>query len=192
MKIRESGMPDAAIWDTFFDPDVVLKKSGLTSDCPNLVEFGCGYGTFTLPAARLIHGLVHSFDIDKAMTSRVERSAKQQGINNIRCVARDFISDGTGLDNASMDHAMVFNILHNEDPSSLLREAHRVLKTAGTLGVIHWIPDPSTPRGPPMEIRPSPDQCIQWAADVGFSLLGNVIALPPYHYGLRFSKQEIS
>lgn len=188
MRIRESGMPGAATWDTFFDPDFVLEKTGLTSDCSNLVEFGCGYGTFTLPAARLIPGQVHCFDIDKTMTSWVERMAKQQGINNIRCEVRDFISDGTGLDNASMDYAMLFNILHHEDPSSMLREAYRVLKPAGVLGVIHWIPDPGTPRGPPMDIRPSPEQCIEWAADVGFRLLADVIALPPYHFGLHFSK----
>ena len=29
----------------------------------NVVELGCGYGTFTLPVARRISGVVETFDI---------------------------------------------------------------------------------------------------------------------------------
>ncbi len=43
MKARESGMPEEAYWESFFDADAVMKilfnTSGLAGD---LVEFGCG------------------------------------------------------------------------------------------------------------------------------------------------------
>ena len=53
MKARESGMPEESVWAGFFAPEAVLRKLGLTSSCGDVVDFGCGYGTFTIPAARL-------------------------------------------------------------------------------------------------------------------------------------------
>jgi len=71
----------------------------------------------------------------------------------------------------------------------LLREAFRVLKSGGKLGIIHWNYDPTTPRGPAMDIRPRPEQCQDWAESVGFSLLApGIIDLPPYHYGMALER----
>jgi hypothetical protein len=39
---------------------------------------------------------------------------------------------------------------------SLLREAFRILRPHGVLGVIHWVHDARTPRGPDLRIRPRP------------------------------------
>jgi ubiquinone/menaquinone biosynthesis C-methylase UbiE len=82
---------------------------------------------------------------------------------------------------------MLFNILHAEKPEELLKEAYRILKTGGKLGVIHWNYDPETPRGPPIGIRPRPEQCAKWAIEVGFKF-ENRHDLELYHYGLVFSK----
>jgi hypothetical protein len=38
-----------------------------------------------------------------------------------------------------------------------------------------------------MAIRPKPEQCIEWAIEVGFNF-ENKHNLKPYHYGLVFSK----
>ena len=156
----------------------------LTADCRDVVEFGCGYGTFTLPAARRVGGTVFALDIDSTLIAGAERRAAAEGLTNIRFLRRDFIAQGTGLPDSSADYAMLFNILHCEDPVGLLRETHRNLREGGALGVIHWNPDPDTPRGPPMSIRPGPEQCKQWAETAGFSPGGGVIDLPPYHFGL--------
>lgn len=192
MKIRESGMPPAQEWDTFFDPDLILSKLGITAVCQDIVEFGCGYGTFTLPAARRISGRVNTLEIDPAMIEVTQQSASASGLGNIEFVRRDFINDGTGLADATMDYAMVFNILHDEQPISLLREAFRNLKDGGQIGIIHWNFDAETPRGPPMEIRPRPVQCLQWALQAGFSPASDIIDLPPYHYGLVLRRDNRS
>lgn len=42
MKIRESDMPDEALWETFFDADCALKRLQCEEPCRNVVEFGCG------------------------------------------------------------------------------------------------------------------------------------------------------
>lgn len=185
MKTRESSMPDEKLWESFFDPNTVLTRLGLGQEARGVVEFGCGYGTFTLAAARLAQGPIFAFDIEADLVGLVRRKAQQTGLQNIVCEVRDFVERGTGLADSVADYAMLFNILHAERPEVLLREAWRVLLTGGRLGIIHWNYDPSTPRGPSMSIRPRPEQCQVWAEAAGFRLLPpGIVNLPPYHYGL--------
>lgn len=189
MKIRDSGMPDEEMWSGFFDPTSVLEIFGLNKGVQGLVEFGCGYGTFTLAAAGIISGTVHAMDIESGMVDVVQRKCVDAGISNVRATVRDFVIEGTGLDDNSIDAALLFNILHHEEPVALMKEALRVLKPNGMLAVIHWNYDPSTPRGPAMEIRPRPEQCIEWGREAGFRFNERKrYDLPPYHYGLLFRK----
>lgn len=189
MKIYDSGMPEEKVWDSFFNTSLILSKLQLTSDCNDVVEFGCGYGTFTIPAARIISGIVFALDIEQEMIDSTQKAASRSKLANIKCILRDFVKDGTGLQNNSVDYAMLFNILHYEEPISLLDEAFRVLKKDGLVSIIHWNYDPETPRGPDMNIRPKPEQCRQWAVHAGFKMTGKgIIDLPPYHYGMALRK----
>jgi ubiquinone/menaquinone biosynthesis C-methylase UbiE len=189
LKTRESGMPDEPLWASFFQPDEMLTKLALTPDCGDVADFGCGYGTFTIPAARLVHGTVHTFDIEADMVDATTRKAAAADLTNVRVTLRDFMTHGTGLPDASMAYAMLFNILHCEEPMTLLREARRILQDDGVLAIMHWKHDASTPRGPSMAIRPRPEQCRTWAEQAGFRLAGSPrIDLPPYHYGLVLQK----
>ncbi len=180
-------MPDEDHWSTFFDPTGILAEF-LPASAAGLciAEFGSGYGTFTLPAARLSRGLVHAFDIEPALVSLLDERARAANLPNIRATLRDFVTDGTGLPDASIDHAMLYNILHLENPTTLLREAHRILKPGGHLSIIHWNYDPATPRGPSMDIRPRPGQCRAWAESVGFDFVRDAVfsTAAPHHYGL--------
>ncbi len=192
MKVRDSGMPEEGLWSDFFDPETVLRTLGLEWNVRNVAEFGCGYGTFTLPAARLFRGTVHAFDIETEMIERVREKCRLEGITNVQHELRDFVADGTGLADGSMDMALLFNILHHEEPVALLREAFRILNPGGIAAVIHWNYDPNTPRGPALEIRPRPEQCIAWAEQAGFTFQpADRIDLKPYHYGLRLRKPAL-
>lgn len=191
MKGRESGMPDADYWNTFFDAPGILKRLQVAPrGDESVVEFGGGYGTFTLPLAGMTIGRVLALDIEPELVASLAHAAQAAGLGNVEVVERDFVSDGTGLPDGSVDHVLLFNILHIEDPVGLLREAHRVLKPGGTTAVIHWRRDIDTPRGPSMEIRPSPEQCADWGRLAGFLPaagvdLGNA---GPWHFGLILSK----
>jgi ubiquinone/menaquinone biosynthesis C-methylase UbiE len=187
VKVRESGMPEQAVWESFFDPPAILQALGLTNKCLDALEFGCGYGTFTTAAATIITGTIHALDIDETMLRKARAKGSAVGLTNIKYEARDFLAQGCGFPTASVDYAMLFNILHTEDPVGLLREARRVLRSAGMVGVIHWNHDPLTPRGPPMEMRPRPDDCVAWAQAAGFAC-SPVIDLPPYHYGVALTQ----
>lgn len=189
MKVRDSGMPDEEMWSGFFDPAKVLAVFGLGPGVQDLVEFGCGYGTFTLAAAEIASGTVHALDIEPEMVDVVRQKCVDAGIANVQATVRDFVGEGTGLADNSMDAALLFNILHHEEPVALMKEALRVLNPNGILAVIHWNYDPTTPRGPAMEIRPRPEQCIEWGREAGFRFNDqDRYALPPHHYGLLFRK----
>ncbi len=187
MKIRESGMPDQNMWESFFDPEKVLTTLGLNNRINNVAEFGCGYGTFTLPAARMIKGKIYALDIEADMIRITKERAKNNQLNNVEAILCDFMGDGSNLPNESVDYAMLFNILHLENPERLLSEAKKILKRGGLLGIIHWNYDPKTPRGPSMDIRPRPDQCISWAHDLKF-IEPKQFDLKPYHYGIVMKK----
>lgn len=179
------------MWDGFFAPKAALEKLGLTSSCGDILEFGCGYGTFTIPAAQIVQGTVFTLDIDSEMLETTRAKANALGLQNVEVQYRDFAVEGSDLPDESVDFVMLFNILHAEEREVFLKEARRVLRPGGRLAIIHWNYDPSTPRGPSMEIRPRPEQCRSWAEQIGFVLLPpGIVDLPPYHYGFVFEKPK--
>ena len=189
MKLRESGMPEEAYWETLFDVPLILDRLGINSQLRNSIELGCGYGTFTVPVARRISGILTTIDIDPAMVERSRQRAAQAGVANIRCFVRDVFAGGFGVEPASKDACLLFNILHCEQPVKLVDEAARVVRPAGYVYVIHWRYDPATPRGPSMEIRPRPEQILNWARETGLvAIPEGIVNLPPWHYGIRLQR----
>jgi ubiquinone/menaquinone biosynthesis C-methylase UbiE len=187
MKVRESGMPDEVTWAGFFDADAALDELiGREDVAGDLVEFGCGYGTFTVPVALRTQGIVTALDIEQEMVDCVREKAKVLGLANIRCELRDFIAEGTGLADASQAHVMIFNLLHLERPVGLLREARRILREGGRVSVMHWRSDVPTPRGPALAMRPSAEQCRAWMTAADFRSVESVDLgdCCPYHFGL--------
>ncbi len=55
MRFRDSGMPDEAYWETLFGVPLILSKLGI-GRFNDVVELGCGYGTFSVPVAQTIRG----------------------------------------------------------------------------------------------------------------------------------------
>jgi SAM-dependent methyltransferase len=179
MKVRDSGMPDEAYWETLFDIPLILARLDIAR-FHDVAEFGCGYGTFTVPIAKAIHGTLYTFDVDPEMIRRTEQRAA--GLP-IVCSQRDIIETGFGV---KADAVLLFNILHCDKPVELLRHAADALRDhRGEVLVIHWRHG-ETPRGPNLGIRPRPEQIIEWAKRAELQSLGPTLDLPPWHYGLRF------
>ena len=187
MKGRESGMPEEDHWNSFFDAECVTRKLFGEEGCRgSAVEFGCGYGTFTFPAARHAAGTVYALDIEPDLIERLRMRARQKAVLNIDARIRDFAANGTGLESGSQSHVMIYNILHIENPEALIKEAHRVLNPNGRLSVIHWRSDIPTPRGPSLEIRPTPSQCKVWIETSGFrdARMIDLGECCPFHFGI--------
>lgn len=188
MKVRDSGMPAEEMWASFFNVEQILSELCIDSDIKDLVEIGCGYGTFTLPAAEKINGNLYAFDIEEGMIEIVKQELRKKHTNNIILEKRDVLSQGTGLANESVDYVMLFNILHHESPTDFLNEAYRILTPNGKVGILHWRSDIETPRGPDLSIRPKPDQILNWIDKQMFFLYKSPFVILPYHFGLILSK----
>ncbi|KAL0251637.1 hypothetical protein GEMRC1_001376 [Eukaryota sp. GEM-RC1] len=189
MKVRESGMPEQEVWASFFDVSGILSKMEIDSDVHDLIEIGFGYGTFTIPAAQRISGTIYAFDIEQEMAVVAGKEIRANGINNVHLEIRDVLEQGTGLEEAQIDYIMLFNILHLENPEVLLQEAFRVLKPGGKVGVIHWRSDISTPRGPDLDIRPTPEDILDQFKTLPFAIHKLPFVIEPYHIGLIASKE---
>lgn len=191
MKVRDSGMPDEALWDALFDVDLILQRLGIDAGLANVAELGCGYGTFTLPVAARISGALHTYDIDEAMVACTKARVARAGFADVVVECRDVVTHGFGLPPASQNGCLLFNILHHDDPVNLLRTAAYCLRPGGRLFAIHWRHDPATPRGPSLSVRPRSQQIISWAKESGMlDLVGPVLDLPPWHYGLVFDRVD--
>ncbi len=190
MKVRESGMPEEILWNTFFDVGHILGELRIDSSIGNVVEVGSGYGTFTLPVSKVIKGNIYAFDIEQEAIETIRRKAHNSGVSNIISEKRDFLAETSGLPDNSIDYVMLFNIMHHVNPEELLGESFRILKHCGKAGIISWRTDISTPRGPQMSIRPAPNDLVRCIDLNKFAILKYSFNLLPYHFGLLIEKKQ--
>lgn len=183
MKVRDSGMPDVIYWESLFNVPLILKKMNVTNEIQTLIEVGSGYGTFTIPTSKLIGGKIKAYDIEDYMISFLSDRIAKSDTQNIDLTKCDLLANGFPHADDSIDYVMLFNILHHSAPEEFLKESYRVLRKGGQVGVIHWNFDPTTPRGPAMDIRPKPEELAEKIYAAGFSLSNEKIELPPFHYG---------
>jgi uridine phosphorylase/SAM-dependent methyltransferase len=180
-------MPDELMWSGILRPEEVLRRLGLQAGCGDVVDFGCGHGTFAVPAARIVRGIVYALDIDPSMVAATQ--AKAAGLTNLHAYRRDYVAQGCGLPDRSVGYAMLFNLPHHEMPLDLLKEACRLLRPGGMLAVMDRNDEGEAPRGPSMDIRTRPEQWRASAIEAGFVPgEANPIELSPYHYGMKFTK----
>lgn len=188
MKVRDSGMPSERLWNNYFDTNLILSKLQIDSEIINLVEIGSGYGTFTIPVAKLVKRRLFAFDIENELIINLKEKLTIHKIDNVILEQRDILTQNTGLEDNSVDYVMLFNILHNDSPTDFLNESFRILKPQGKIGIIHWRSDISTPRGPDLSIRPKPKQIIELIDKEKFKITKEPFILKPFHYGLVISK----
>jgi SAM-dependent methyltransferase len=82
-KGRDSGMPAVEQWESDFEVAAVLDSLGCRDVRGDAVEFGCGYGTFTIPLARRTRGRVFALDIDPLMLAATAARTLPAGLKNI-------------------------------------------------------------------------------------------------------------
>jgi ubiquinone/menaquinone biosynthesis C-methylase UbiE len=177
-------MPAEKEWRKYFHPKKTLEKFGLREGMV-LLDLGCGYGTFSLAAASIVgkKGLVYSLDIDEKMIKRVARKAQLKGLKNVRAMVAD-ISSFRNVVLPSADIALFANVIHGTgNKVQLLKSVKRLLKPRGRVVVMNWKIDENTPRGPPMELRPTKEDTLEYLRKAGYES-AKVLDVPPFHYAV--------
>lgn len=99
------------------------------------LDFGCGLGFSTLPAAEIVgeQGVIYALDIHSLAIDTVRRKAEKKGLGNIKTILS---GQETGISGESVDIAFLLNVLPMiKDRSGVVKEIYRVLKPSGSLWV---------------------------------------------------------
>ncbi|MEA1959187.1 MAG: class I SAM-dependent methyltransferase [Chloroflexota bacterium] len=130
------------IRDILSDPVDKLRKAGI-DDGQTVLDYGCGPGSYTIPAARMVgeQGKVYAIDIHPLAVEAVESKAARANLKNIVTILSE---RNTGLPDECVDTALLFDAIHMiEDKKALLGELHRVIRPNGRLSIFveHTKPD---------------------------------------------------
>ena len=184
MILRETDMPAEKEWEKYFRPKRALETFGLRRGM-KFLDLGCGYGTFSIPAARIVgkSGVVYSLDIDEIMVGRVRAKAKSRHLNNVKAVAGD-VSSLRDSELPLVHLALLANVIHGaSNKVRLLKGVKKFLKSNGHIVVMNWKVDESTPRGPPMKMRPTEKETLTYLQRAGYDPC-KVLDMPPFHYAV--------
>jgi ubiquinone/menaquinone biosynthesis C-methylase UbiE len=107
-----------------------------------VLDFGCGSGTYTIPAAKIVgeKGIVYALDKDKKVLDKLMQKAESAGLGNIKRI------DTSGelkipLPDESVDVVLLYDVFHSyyfsqvADRRNLLEEVYRVSKPDALVSV---------------------------------------------------------
>jgi ubiquinone/menaquinone biosynthesis C-methylase UbiE len=122
----------------------ILQQMGVSRG-QNVLDFGCGYGICTIPAARIVgeQGKVYALDKDREALDGLMQRAESAGLRNISRMETSGELE-IGLTDESVDVVILFDVFHSfyfptaEDRRRLLAEIRRVMKPAAFLSISVW------------------------------------------------------
>lgn len=122
------------------DGKKVLKEIGV-KEGQTVLDFGCGSGVYTLPAAEIVgaQGKVYASDKNQVTLDNLGQRSQSKKLRNIEIVK----TSGNAripLEDESVDMVFLYDVLHSyyfsaKERGQLLREAYRVLKPYAVLSV---------------------------------------------------------
>ena len=119
--------------DLFRKPLPRLKRIPLKQEMI-VVDYGCGPGSYTIPAAKLVgqEGKVFAVDIHPLAIRTVRQKAARESLTNVEAILVD--SYNTEIQGSSIDLVLLLDTLHMiGDCDALFREIYRILKQDGIL-----------------------------------------------------------
>ncbi|WP_411967503.1 class I SAM-dependent methyltransferase [Haloferax sp. YSSS75] len=180
------------LWPT---PGETLRRLGVASG-RTVAEVASGNGYFALPAARIVDPeSVYAIDLEESVLAELDHLADQQAIENVVTLQGD-ARDLSNLLPERVDIVLVANTFHGvDDKAALVEQVFDSLADGGSFVVVNWheMPRETTTvageaRGPPTELRMSPEETETAVTDAADLTLREQIELPPYHYALRFER----
>lgn len=119
----------------------ILEKAGIKRG-KTVLDFGCGSGTYTIPAAKIVgrEGKVYALDKDKKALDELMQKTESAGLGNIKRM------DTSGelkipLEGEFVDIVLLYDVFHSyyfsqvADRRKLLEEVYRVSKPDAIISV---------------------------------------------------------
>jgi ubiquinone/menaquinone biosynthesis C-methylase UbiE len=154
------------------DPQAVFQTLGLT-ELTVFLDLGCGPGNYLLAAAERIgpKGKLYGIDVWEEGIDRLREKILEMGFNNVEVLLSD-VSKSVPLPDSSVDICLMATVLHDfardGGEQGALREAARVLKPGGILGIVEFKKIEGPP-GPPIHIRLSREEVESMIKPFGFA-----------------------
>lgn len=132
------------LWKRLHDRRTILERwdqFGLVKRGQSFLDYGCGPGVFSIPAARIVgpRGKVYALDCIPRHLRILEKRAKEEGLTNVETILSD---RETGLPDECIDVVWMCAVLHEiEQKEAILEEMHRVLRRNGILGIYDGMKD---------------------------------------------------
>lgn len=144
-----------------------------------VLDFGCGYGMYTIPVAEIVgeQGRVYALDKDIEALNALMQKAESAGLKNILRMETSGELE-IELDDRSVDVVLLFEVYHPfyfpkaEDRKRLLGEIYRVMKPSASLYISVW----------PNQIEPGAEDEIK---NAGFRLEKEVSGTPAHRNVLK-------
>ncbi len=119
----------------------MLQEIGIKT-AQSVLDFGCGSGTYTIPAGKIVgkQGKVYALDKDNIALDNLMKKAELAGLTNIKEMATSGELE-IELPDESVDVSLIFDVFHRyyfsqiEDRKRLLDEIYRITKMDGFLSV---------------------------------------------------------
>jgi len=122
----------------------VLKRIGIRRG-QTVLDFGCGYGAYTIPVARIVgkQGRVYALDKDKEALDALMQKARSACLINIERMETSGEPE-IELADETVDVVLLFDVFHSfyfpqaSERGRLLGEIRRVMKPSAFLSISVW------------------------------------------------------
>lgn len=148
-----------------------------------VIDFGCGFGHYTFPAAELVKqkGKVYAIDKNKDILNYINKLCDSRSISNITAICADE-AKFCEFEDGSINCVFLYDILHgqNMDRYGLIREIHRCLCNNGILSILPFhFSNYRDKSGKKKTYKPN--QLIREIEELGFELI-NIIENGGVHF----------
>lgn len=122
-----------------YDPQSMIALVPIHAD-HKVADIGSGPGWLTVPLAKYLYmGTCYAIDVQEEMLKHVKAQGEKARLGNIETVVSK--ENAIPLDDESLDGVAFSNVLNEaKNHKKLLEEGVRLLKKAGWIAIVEWIP----------------------------------------------------
>lgn len=178
---------DAPERDAWQQPDLITARLAPRPDM-TIVDIGAGTGYFSLRFARAVPaGEVVAVDIESALLAHLAARAAGAGLANVHTRLTTPDDPGLGERSGAVDLVFVCDTYHHiGDRPAYFTKVAQALAPGGRIAIVDFTLD--SPRGPPDELKVTPEAVIAELGKAGLALVDRYDGLPD-QYLLEFARR---